>query len=105
MKFNTTYSIYTQESIENGDSDSSGFLFEDLSLSEQLSELENCGVDLAYGEANCYPLHDVRWITFAVIEHDDGTFTHHNLHFPEKLSEASRKRICKLLKVHGYTTL
>lgn len=89
------------------EADESGFVIEDVSLRDAVRlGLEYSNPSWAgYCEADCYPARGVRWLNFN--NWNDGTRENieqgisesRSLHFPERLSEASRARICRLFGV------
>jgi len=99
--FSITYDIVTPESAEDGDLADCGMHAEGLTFREAMDELRwhrGCHV-----EADSYPLHRPRWFTFYEAEHDyaTGAVTSYSLHIPEHITEASRKRIARIVGCYG----
>lgn len=101
--FNVTYEVYTEESVENGDSAESGFIGKDLSLRDAIRHVGGTRtnrVDGANVEANEWPCIAPRWITVNNgMEFDTGEYESRSLHIPESVTPASRRRIARLLGV------
>jgi len=95
-KFDVTYEIWTPEDYEAGDTNDRGFISEDVSLREAVRE-----VGYRADEADCYPVHDLRWLTN--YEYDEnfrtGARESRSLHIPDSVTSASRLRIARLLGV------
>ena len=90
-KFNVTFETITSESAEHGDSESIGFISEGVSLRDAIE-------DMGYGspvESNEWPVINPRWITAY------GTDENRSLHFPGNMTPSSKRRLCRLLDVHG----
>jgi hypothetical protein len=100
MLFNVTYETITPESAEYGDTESAGFLFENVSLREAIDAMGYPGDGC---EANECPVNDPRWITAYRVNEDyaTGETENRSLHFPEEMTAASKRRLCKLLDVYG----
>lgn len=99
MKFNITYSRYTPESIEAGDAEEHGFLYESLGLVEAMQRFHD--LTEGYIEANCYPLTDVRWLS--AMGHEDYTTPdryEYALHI-DGCTESTKRRIMRMLGVYG----
>jgi hypothetical protein len=91
------------------DADERGFIIENVSLRDAMrlgleySQPEWSGAC----EADSYPPHNVRWLTFdswndCTRENlEKGISETRSLHFPEHITEASRQRICRLFGVRG----
>ena len=100
MLVNVTFETITPESAENGDTASNGFVSENVTLRQAIT-------DLGYGgdgiEANEYPVTDPRWITAYRVNENYQTMETENrsLHFPDNMTPASKRRICRLLGVYG----
>lgn len=89
------------------EADESGFVIEDVTLREALRDgLERyrpewCGP----AEPDCYPAHGVRWLSFYgwnESTHEricEGISEDRALHIPDHVTEASRRRICRLFGV------
>ncbi len=100
-KFSISYETITIESAKDGDHADSGFILEDVTLREAISELTwHRG---AYVEADCWPVTKPRWFTFYNVKEDyqTGEITHYTLHIPNEVTESSRLRIAKLIGCYG----
>jgi hypothetical protein len=96
MKFNITFSITTEESAAHGDFDATGFEMQDVPLRDAYNFLLWHG---GYCEASCSDTSAARWLTFyGERDFRTGEMKDYGLHFPEKLTSASRKRIARLFK-------
>lgn len=100
MLFNVTFETITPESAEHGDVESRGFVAENIPLREAIDELGYGGDGC---EANECPVTDPRWITVYRVNEDYGTgeIENRSLHFPDDMTAASKRRLCKLLDVYG----
>ncbi len=98
--FNVTFETITPESAEHGDTETAGFLVENVSLREAIEELGYGGNGC---EANEWPVVDPRWITMYRTSEDYGTGETENrsLHFPDTMTPASKRRVCRLLGCYG----
>lgn len=98
--FQVTYETITPESAADGDVYDRGFLAEDVGLREAIETWGGIGL---YVEANCLPIDGYRWLT--AFNADDcpytGAETSHSLHLPEELTEATRRRIARLVGCYG----
>ena len=100
MLFNVTYETITPESAEHGDTETAGFAAENVTLREALDTL-GYGVDGC--EANEYPVYDPCWVTAYRVNEDysTGEIENRSLHFPDNMTAASKRRLCRLLDVYG----
>lgn len=91
------------------DADERGFVVENVSLRDALRDgLEYRDASCAgYCEADSYPPHDVRWLTFdrwndcTREQIERGISESRSLHIPDQVTEASRRRICRMFRVKG----
>jgi hypothetical protein len=104
--WSVTYSIVSQESAVHGDSDEIGYIWENCTLRQALDSVfetrtsQVSGVE--YIEANCYPCDDSRWFSVSNgMEFVTGDCEERSLHFPESITNASRKRLMRLAGAHG----
>jgi hypothetical protein len=100
-KFSISYETITIESAEDGDHADSGFILEDVTFREAMSELTwHRG---AHVEANCWPVTKPRWFKFYNVkeDHQTGEVTHYTLHIPKEVTKSSRLRIAKLIGCDG----
>lgn len=96
MKFNVTYEILTEESIEYGDAAERGFLLQDVSLRDALAEFHYHG----YIEASSSHISPGDWFTaYGDMNSRTGESENRSLHPPRNISMASLKRIAHLLGV------
>ncbi len=96
--FSVTFETITPESAEHGDIEESGFIIENVSLRDALSDFQCHG---CYVEADSTPVRNPRW--FTAYETNDGTRDYYeqgitenrSLHIPDHITEASRLRIAR----------
>ncbi len=96
--FNVTYNIVTPESAEVGDYAESGFLLENCSLRDAFNEICNHG----YITASCSPYHPGPHVWFSAQgeqDYRDGSEEERSLHCPKNITNASHRRIARLLGV------
>lgn len=104
-KFDVTFSRWDEDAYTLGDPLAQGFVCEDVSFREALTEVG--GVHASY-EASVWPITPsnircVRWVCNATYndgtkEHiEDGITEERSLHFPKNITLASRRRILKLI--------
>jgi hypothetical protein len=91
------------------DADERGFVIEDVSLRDAMR------LGLEYSrpawsgdcEPDSYPARNVRWLTFhnwneSTRENiEQGIDEQRSLHFPQHITESSRRRICRLFGAYG----
>lgn len=103
-KFSVTYEQWTEADVEAGDTDTRGFIIEDCSFRDAVR------LGLEYREPSwagpCEPsasnIAAARWLTF--YDWNEGTRDRiergineqRSLHIPDNVTQASRKRICRL---------
>src|SRR6187401_3245659 len=101
--FSVTFDIVTPESAEHGDFDESGFIEEALTLRDAVQEVFSTRTSACDGvssiEADSAPIRGrVRWVTVCNgMEFETGAQESRALHIPESVSEASSRRIARLL--------
>jgi hypothetical protein len=86
------------------DADERGFVIENVSLRDAVRlGLEYRDPSHAgFCQADSYPMHDVRWLTFYKWNEctreniERGITEDRSLHFPDTMTESSRQRICRL---------
>ena len=106
MRFNVTFETITEESAENGDTEDSGFLSQDIPLRDALDEISGDGCHV---EADSCSPAIPRWFTF--YHTNDGTRefyetgTHENraLHLPDDITPSSALRIARLVGAYTYS--
>ncbi len=98
--FSVTFETITLESAEHGDAETRGYVVQDVGLREAIDELGygNGGI-----EANCYPVDMPRWFTaYGVREcYRTGETENRSLHLPDRLTNATRLRIARLIGCYG----
>ena len=106
--FSVTYEIVTQESSEEGEAEESGFVIENATLREAVSELFDTRTSGCSGVESVEPSDSVvsyaRWITvYNGMEYETGAHESRSLHIPDHVTAASRRRIARLcgIKVRG----
>lgn len=90
--------------------DELGFVIEDVSLRDAMRlGLEYSRPEWSGAcEPDSYPAHGVRWLTFLTWNSgtrediEQGIIESRSLHFPDNLTESSRRRICRLFGVRGF---
>ena len=94
--FSVTYEIVTPESAEDGDVAESGLLAHGVTLAEAISEMGGLPLDLAASSSYAHPR-----VWFEERDGDTdfrtGAETRRALHLPEGITEASRRRIARLV--------
>ena len=103
LKFNVTYEIITNESAENGEVESDGFVGQDMSLRDALnvvtdSNTRHCGISSV--EASDSRIDQAQW--FTVYNNPDlytGEYENRSLHIPDSVTPSSRMRIARALGV------
>lgn len=91
--FLVTFERITHESAAEGEAAERGVLLEGVSLREAFCSLE--------GEAGIEPSEEdfPRWVTaYGSQDPRSGDWTHTALHFPEHLTQSTRRRIVRLLQ-------
>lgn len=106
-RFSVTYEIVTDESSEQGDAASRGFIAQDLDLRSAVNTVgetasPHCSRECI--ETDEYPIRAPRWIT--VTNGRDwitGESESRSLHIPKSATDATRRRIARLfgLKVEA----
>lgn len=95
--FLVTFQRFTPESIEHGEAEESGVLYENVSLREAVQELSYASEGIHASE---HPAVCPAWITGACTRDDPrtGGFWDLSLHFPDHITPASRRRVLRLLQ-------
>jgi hypothetical protein len=106
VTFSVSYSIVTEESAEAGEFAESGMLGEGLSLREAVDLVRQSRTRHAAGveciESNEWPMRSPRWVSVINgVEFETGASETRALHMPESISDASRRRIARLVGVRG----
>lgn len=111
QKFSVTFAQYFlhDDSEDVCEPDARGFVVEDVSLRDAMSlGLEYCEPSWAGAcEPDSYPARGVRWLTFhnwndcTRDQIERGIHEMRSLHFPDSLTESSRRRICRLFNAYG----
>lgn len=101
--FSVTYEKWGEEAIEAGDTDDRGYVAKDIGLREAITltlstdsnKCEQTGI-----EANEWPVRGPRWITVNNgADWIEGIAESRSLHIPEHVTNASRRRICRLFNL------
>lgn len=95
--FLVTFQRFTPESLEHGEAEESGVLYESVSLREAVEELSYASEGIHASE---YPAVSPAYITGACTRDDPrtGEFYDLSLHFPAHITPASRRRVLRLLQ-------
>ena len=102
-RFSVTFEMWDEEAVECGDTDERGFIARDVPLREAVrlvcqtesNQCEQTGI-----EANEWPVRAPRWITVTNSpDWREGIAESRSLHIPDTVTDASRRRICRLLGV------
>lgn len=95
--FAVTYEIVTIESAEHGETADAGFISCDVSLREAMADVFETRTSLCDG-VECVEAGGLNWITvYNGMEFETGARETRKLHFPENITEASKRRICRLM--------
>jgi len=102
--FTVSYDITTEESAEYGDTAENGILGRDLTLRDAIELVTATRTNRVGGvssiECDESPMRAPRWVTINNgIEYESGAYESRSLHFPPRLTAASRRRIARLLGV------
>lgn len=93
-RFSITYETITQESAEDGEAESQGYIAESLTLRDAFNALRFDGYAQ---EADCWPCLRPRWLTFgADVDYRAGAETSKSIHFPESITTASARRVARV---------
>lgn len=99
--FAVTFDLVTQESAAHGDYADSGFLGRDLTFRAAF-DLFQSERDWTHVEADEWPVRSPRWFTDSgEVQFASGDCRAVSLHLPERLTNASRLRIARLVHCHG----
>lgn len=106
--FNVTYSIVTPESAEYGDYDETGFIAKGVCLREAARLVYETRTSRCDGvssiEASEWPVINPRWIDVCNgVEYETGAYESRSLHFPESMTPASKRRVCRLFGINTVT--
>jgi len=104
--FSVSYSIVTEESAADGEAAESGMLGEGLSLREAVDLVRQTrtrhvgGVECV--ESDEWPMRSPRCVSVVNgMEFETGASETRALHMPASISDASRRRIARLVGVRG----
>jgi len=105
-RFSVTYDIVTPESAEHGDVAEAGFIGEDLGLREAIDAVRSTRTSRVGGvecvEPSCSTIEDSAWITITNgMEYETGAVESRSLHLRSSVTDASRRRIARLMGVRG----
>jgi len=104
-KFNVTYETVTPESAGLGDAEDRGWIIEDTDLRDAILACDGCGCEC---EADSSPCTRPRWVTFYRVNDgtreyfEEGIEESRSLHIPDTVTEASARRIARLLGAYGF---
>ena len=98
--WSVTYEKWTHADIEAGETRDLGFIYEACSFRDALKEVGEQGSDY---QPDCYPYSGVRWLTNPKYNEcfRTGDIEERSLHFPDQITESSRKRIMRYVGVRG----
>jgi hypothetical protein len=105
--FSVTFERWSHDDIDIGDTDDRGFIIENVSLRDAMQ------LGLEYNEPSCSGfcepsdsrVQNARWLSFHEWNHytrenlETGITENRSLHFPQSLTESSRRRICRLFGI------
>lgn len=95
--FSVTYQIVTIESAEHGETADAGFISCDVSLREAVADVFETRTSLCDG-VECVDAGGFNCITvYNGMEFETGARESRTLHFPENTTEASKRRISRLM--------
>jgi len=105
-KFSVSFEIVTQESAENGNAESRGYICESTNLRSAIDDLFQTRTSQCEGvtgiESNEYPVTSPKWITvYNGMEFETGAYESRAIHFPRHITSASRIRVARLLGCYG----
>ena len=100
--FNVTFEIVTPESAENGDAEEIGFIGTGLTLRDAIEAVRDTRTSLVDGVeyilCDSIPCDRPRWITVSNgMEYETGAHESRSLHIPSSVSDASARRIARML--------
>jgi hypothetical protein len=106
MLFNVTYETVTPESAEQGECDDRGFIAENVSLREAVHYVQDTRTNHVDGveaiECDSSPAVRPRWVTIVNgMEYETGAQESRSLHIPEQVTDATARRIARLLNAYG----
>lgn len=99
--FNLTYELVDEDEAEAGDTYRRGYLAEELTLRQAVDSLTEGISEVQVVEASEYPVDHPSWVTVQGTNWLTGDSVSNSLHFPDHLTGASRRRICRLLGCYG----
>ncbi|HTS05546.1 MAG TPA: hypothetical protein VMP68_08180 [Candidatus Eisenbacteria bacterium] len=102
-KFDVTYEITTPESAESGDYEELGYIAEGVSFREAVDLVKSTRTSLCDGimciVASDSRIDQARWITvYNGMEFETGAHESRNLHIPDHITAASRRRIMRIVE-------
>jgi hypothetical protein len=99
LKFNITYEIVSQESAEDGESEESGFICENVSLREAIDSL----FETRTNRVDCFQSIEYSgnyWFTVNNgMEYETGSYESRSIHIPRNTTQSSISRIARLIGV------
>ena len=97
-----TFEIVTQESAEDGDAESRGYISQDETLRDAIESLFSTRTSRVSG-VECIEPNDsrhefARWVTvYNGMEFETGAHESRSLHFPDRITGASRARLVRYI--------
>ena len=102
--FSVTFETITPESAEHGDVEERGYIVENASLRDALSDFQHEGCHVV---ADSSPVHFPRGFTAYCTNdgarnyYEQGITENRSLHIPDHITAASRLRIARLVDCYG----
>ena len=101
-----TYDIVTDESASRGDTAEDGFISECCTLREAFELVQATRTSRVSGvecvEADECPVYCPSWVTvYNGMEYETGDYERRAIHFPDRITAASRVRVARLLGCYG----
>jgi len=93
-KFSVTYETWSPDDIAAGDTDTRGFIAQGVSLRDAIREVGGFAP-----EPSASRISEARWFTHHAYDEDyrTGAVEARSLHVPDSVTDASRRRIARLL--------
>lgn len=101
-RFIVTYEIVTPESAENGESDEQGYECIGCTLRQAVEAVTGTRTNAVDGvecvEPSASDISAARWVTVLNgMEFETGAQESRSLHFPDHMTAASKRRVCRML--------
>lgn len=96
--FRVTFEVFTAESSEHGEAVDFGFESEACTLRDAIKLVGRGAQGI---EANVFPCVNPRWFTVYQTDYSyaTGEVTNKSVHFPDRLTPSTRRRICRLVGI------